>query len=213
MTNRRAPQRLAILISGVGSTMNAVLAATRAPGFGVEVVVVIADRDAAGLETASQAGIATQVIRPADFPDRAEWDIALADAVAAAEPDLVLLAGFMRIVGRDMLERFGGRILNTHPSLLPSFPGAHGVRDALAAGVKITGCTVMVVDAGVDTGPIVAQAAVEVWEDDSETSLQARIKAVERDLVVTTVGRMARDGWQVDGRDVKIGRSLRSDRS
>ncbi|MFN3867115.1 MAG: phosphoribosylglycinamide formyltransferase, partial [Demequina sp.] len=120
-------------------------------------------------------------------------------------PDLVLLAGFMRLVGAPSLTRFGGRIVNTHPALLPSYPGAHGVRDALAGGAKVTGCTVMLVDEGVDTGPIVAQAAVEVWDDDTESSLHERIKSVERGLVATTVGRMAREGWAVDGRRVTLG--------
>lgn len=195
-----------ILISGAGSTMRAVLEATQSADYGATVVGVISDRaDAAGLDIARDAQIPTATVAMADFPDRATWDQAVARTIASFDPDIVLLAGFMRILGAPSLERFGGRIVNTHPALLPSFPGAHGVRDALAGGVKVTGCTVMLVDAGVDTGPIVAQAAVEVWDNDTEESLHERIKQVERTLVALTVGRMAREGWNVDGRRVTLG--------
>jgi phosphoribosylglycinamide formyltransferase 1 len=130
-------------------------------------VAVGADRDGiAGLERAERAGLPTFVRRLRDHPDRSDWDRALTEAVAAHCPDLVVSAGFMKIVGPAFLERFGGRLINTHPALLPSFPGAHGVADALAHGVKITGCTVHFVDDGVDTGPIIAQGAVEVREED-----------------------------------------------
>ncbi len=120
-------------------------------------------------------------------------------------PDLVVCAGFMKLFGATFLGRFGGRIVNTHPALLPSFPGAHGVRDALAHGVKVTGCTVMVVDEGVDTGPILAQAAVAVEPDDDEASLHERIKAVEQGLLVEWVGRIARGGLRVEGRHAIVG--------
>lgn len=186
--------------------MRALLEASAEPAFGVRVAAVISDRPtAAGLEIASSAGIPTAVIDLAEFPSRDLWDQAVARAVASFSPDLVVLAGFMRILGAPSLERFNGRIINTHPALLPAFPGAHGVRDALAAGVKVTGCSVIIVDAGVDTGPIVAQAAIEVRDNDTEETLHERIKTVERTLVADTVGRMAREGWTVTGRVVRIG--------
>lgn len=195
-----------MLASGAGSTLRAVLEAAGDAGYGARVVAVITDKDDAGaLAIAHEAGLATAVVRLADFPDRATWDEALARAVGSFDPDLVLLAGFMRIVGAPSLERFGGRILNTHPALLPAYPGAHAVRDALAGGARITGCTVIIVDAGIDTGPIVAQAAVEVRDHDDEQTLHERIKTVERRLVADTVGRMAREGWTVSGRTVRIG--------
>lgn len=206
MTNRNLDKRLVVLISGAGSTMQAVLEAQRAGGYGASVVAVISDRpDARGIDIARAAGIPVEVVKLADFADRGAWDAALAERIAAHEPDLVLCAGFMRLLGQACLTQFGGRIVNTHPALLPSYPGAHGVRDALADGAKVTGCTVMLVDEGVDTGPIVAQAAVEVWDDDTETSLHERIKSVERGLFADTVGRMAREGWSVQGRVVTIG--------
>jgi len=195
-----------ILISGVGTTMKAILDATAAAEYGARVCAVIADRDnVAGLGIAREAGIPTAVVAFADFADRALWDEAVARTIASFEPDLIVLAGFMRILGAPCLDRFGGRIVNTHPALLPSYPGAHGVRDALAGGAKISGCTVIIVDAGVDAGPIVAQAAVPVEDNDTEESLHERIKVVERQLVVSTVGRMVREGWTVDGRAVRIG--------
>lgn len=195
-----------VLASGTGSTLRAVLKAAADDAFGARVVGVIADRaDAGALEIAREAGVATAVVSLADFADRAQWDQALSRTLASFDPELVLLAGFMRIVGPPALERFGGRMLNTHPALLPAYPGAHAVRDALAGGAKVTGCTVILVDAGVDTGPIVAQAAVEVHDDDTEQALHERIKVVERELVATTLGRMAREGWTVTGRTVRIG--------
>lgn len=186
--------------------MRALLAAAADDAYGAQVVGVITDKPGVGaLTIAAEAGIPTAIVAPVDYADRAAWDEALADAVAGFEPDLVLCLGFMRIIGAPTLTRFDGRIVNTHPALLPSFPGAHGVRDALAHGVRITGCTVMLVDAGVDTGPILAQHAVEVWDDDTEETLHERIKIAERALVAETVGRMARDGWTVDGRRARIG--------
>jgi len=206
VTNRNLDKRLVVLISGAGSTMQAVLEAQREDGYGATVAAVISDRaDARGTDIARSAGIPVEVVALGDFADRGAWDAALAERIAAYEPDLVLCAGFMKLLGESCLDRFGGRIVNTHPALLPSYPGAHGVRDALAGGAKVTGCTVMLVDAGVDSGPIVAQRAVEVWDDDTESSLHERIKAVERGLVAATVGRMAREGWSVQGRVVTIG--------
>ncbi|MBP2383159.1 phosphoribosylglycinamide formyltransferase [Brachybacterium sacelli] len=182
---------IAVLISGTGSNLAALLRAAEEPGCPYDVVGVIADRPAPGLEHARAAGIPTDVVRLADHPDRPAWDRALAEVVTRWNPELLVLAGFMKLLGPPLLEAFGGRILNTHPALLPSFPGAHGVRDALAHGVKITGVSVIEVDAGVDTGRILAQAAVEVLEDDTEATLHERIKAVEQPLLVNVVQRLA----------------------
>ena len=195
-----------MLVSGGGSNLAALLAAHSDPAFGARVVGVLSDDPTAGgLDVARAAGVATAVVRPADFPDRAAWDMALADAVAVFGPTLVVSAGFMRILGASFLARFGGRVVNTHPALLPAFPGAHGVRDALAYGVRVTGCTVHLVDEGIDTGPIIAQRAVEVLDDDDEASLHERIKAVERSLLVDVVGRIARGDLTVEGRRVRLG--------
>jgi len=185
--------RVVVLASGGGSTCAALLAAHGDPAFGARVVGVVSDKPEAGaLDLARAAGIATAVVAPAGFEDRPAWNRGLAQAVAVFQPDLVVLAGFMRILAPAFLDRFPGKVINTHPALLPSFPGAHGVRDALAHGVKITGCTVHLVDAGVDTGPILAQAAVPVLDGDDEATLHERIKVAERGLLVETVGRLAR---------------------
>jgi phosphoribosylglycinamide formyltransferase-1 len=198
--------RLVVLVSGGGTNLQALLDACADPAYGARVVAVGADREGIeGLARAERAGVATFVRRLADAPDRSVWDHELADAVAAHEPDLVVLAGFMKLVGPAFLDRFGGRTLNTHPALSPSFPGMHGPADALAYGVKITGCTLFVVDAGVDTGAIVAQAAVPVLDDDTEESLHERIKVAERALLVESVGRIAREGFRVEGRRVLLG--------
>jgi len=195
-----------VLASGAGTTMRAVIDAAQDPAYGARVVAVVTDNpDAGALDIAREHGLATAVVRLADFADRGQWDEAVARTVASFDPDLVLLAGFMRLLGAPALDRFGGRIVNTHPALLPAYPGPHGVRDALAGGAKVTGCTVILVDAGVDTGPIVAQVAVEVHDDDDEAALHERIKDVERGLVAATLGRMAREGWTVTGRTVRIG--------
>ncbi|WP_031009029.1 phosphoribosylglycinamide formyltransferase [Streptomyces sp. NRRL F-5727] len=203
-----AAARLVVLVSGSGTNLQALLDGIAADpeGYGAEIVAVGADRDAiAGLERAERAGIPTFVCRVKDHASREEWDRALAEATAAYEPDLVVSAGFMKILGKEFLARFGGRVVNTHPALLPSFPGAHGVRDALAHGVKVTGCTVHFVDDGVDTGPIIAQGAVEVRESDDEAALHERIKEVERSLLVDVVGRLARHGYRIEGRKVHVG--------
>ncbi|NAZ75088.1 phosphoribosylglycinamide formyltransferase [Kineococcus sp. T13] len=184
------PARVVVLASGSGSTLQALLDAAD-PSF--EVVAVGSDKPGAtALERARAAGVETFTVAPGDHADRPAWDAALAGAVAAREPDLVVLAGFMRILGAPVVDAFAGRLVNTHPALLPSFPGAHGVRDALAHGVKVTGCTVHLVDAGVDTGPILDQVAVRVLDDDDEASLHERIRASERELLVDVVGRLAR---------------------
>ena len=197
--------RVVVLVSGSGTLLQALLDAAVDPAFGADVVAVGADRDGiAALDRAQGAGVPTFVERVADHADREAWDVALTTTVAALEPDLVVLAGFMKLLGPAFLERFGGRIINSHPALSPAFPGMHGPRDALAYGVKVTGCTLFVVDAGVDSGPILAQHAVPVLDDDTEDSLHERIKTVERALLVDTVGRMAREGWTIDGRRVSI---------
>ncbi|MEU5848200.1 phosphoribosylglycinamide formyltransferase [Saccharopolyspora shandongensis] len=192
-------------MSGSGTLLQALLDSTSSPDFPVQVVAVGADRDGIeGLARAERAGVPTFVRRVKDHADRAEWDRALTEACAEHEPDLVVSAGFMKLVGADFLARFAGRYLNSHPALLPSFPGMHGVRDALEYGVRVTGCTLFVVDAGVDTGPILAQEAVEVRPDDDEASLHERIKAVERRLLVDTLEQLALHGWTVQGRKVSI---------
>jgi phosphoribosylglycinamide formyltransferase-1 len=198
------PARLTVLVSGTGSNLQALLDACADPVYGATVVAVGSDRDdIEGLARADRAGIPTFVVPVTHFDSRDDWDAALTDAVAAHQPDLVVSAGFMKIVGKRFLERF--TMVNTHPALLPAFPGAHAVRDALDYGARITGCTVHLVDAGVDSGPVIAQAAVDVRDDDDEASLHERIKAVERRLLVDVVGRMVRDGWHVDGRKVRLG--------
>ncbi|MBG0827908.1 phosphoribosylglycinamide formyltransferase [Planomonospora sp. ID67723] len=197
--------RLVVLVSGSGTNLQALLDAVADEGYGARIVAVGADRDGIeGLDRAERAGVPTFVERIPDHPAREAWDLALAARIAEYRPDLVVCAGFMKILGAPTLTAFP--VLNTHPALLPSFPGAHGVRDALAHGVRVTGCTVMLADAGVDTGPIVAQEAVRVYDGDDEHTLHERIKAVERGLLVETVGRMAREGWTVTGRTVRIGR-------
>ncbi|MFB9377296.1 phosphoribosylglycinamide formyltransferase [Kineococcus gynurae] len=186
--------RVVVLASGSGSTAQALLDAAASGEQPFRVVALGADVAGAGaLDRAAAAGVETFTVLPADHADRAAWDEALTAAVAAHRPDLVVLAGFMRIVGAPLLDVFGGRLVNTHPALLPSFPGAHGVRDALAHGVRVTGCTVHLVDAGVDTGPILDQAAVRILDGDDEASLHERIKVVERALLVDVVGRLARN--------------------
>lgn len=197
--------RLVILISGEGSNLQALLDACRDPAYGAEVVAVGADRDQiAGLDRAAAAGVPTFVERVSDYPDRAAWDRALTARVAEYKPDLVISAGFRKLVGRAFLDAFGGRYLNTHNSLLPAFPGIHGPRDALAYGVKVTGATLFFVDEGVDTGPIVAQVAVPVHDDDTVETLTERIKEAERRQLVATVGRLVREGWTITGRKVTI---------
>ncbi|MFE0189015.1 phosphoribosylglycinamide formyltransferase [Streptomyces sp. NPDC058989] len=202
------PARIVVLVSGSGTNLQALLDAVAEQGpdaYGAQIVAVGADRGAiVGLERAESARLPTFICRVKDYGTRAEWDAALAEATAAYEPDLVVSAGFMKILGKEFLARFGGRTVNTHPALLPSFPGAHGVRDALAYGAKVTGCTVHFVDDGVDTGPIIAQGAVEVRDEDDESALHERIKEVERSLLVEVVGRLARHGYRIEGRKVRI---------
>lgn len=198
--------RLVVLVSGSGTNLQALLDASADPAYGARVVAVGADREGIeGLARAERAGVSTFVCRLGDHDARAEWDVALTDAVAEHRPDLVVLAGFMKLVGPAFLDRFGGRTLNTHPALSPAFPGMHGPRDALEYGVKVTGCTLFVVDSGVDTGAIVAQEPVPVHDTDTEQTLHERIKSAERTMLVDSIGRIAREGLTVDGRRVRFG--------
>jgi phosphoribosylglycinamide formyltransferase-1 len=198
--------RLVVLVSGSGTNLQALLDACTDPTYGARVVAVGADREGIeGLARADRAGVPTFVKRLGHFSSRDEWDRALADTVAAFEPDLVVLAGFMKLVGPEFLARFPGRVVNTHPALCPAFPGTTGPADALAYGVKVTGATLFVVDGGVDTGPIIAQTVVPVLDEDTTETLHERIKGAERSMLVDTVGLMARDGWAVDGRRVRVG--------
>jgi phosphoribosylglycinamide formyltransferase 1 len=202
------PARLVVLVSGSGTNLQALIDACADPSYGARVVAVGADRDGIeGLARADRAGVPSFVAKVTDYTSREHWDRALSDKVAAFEPDVVVSAGFMKLLSTDFLERF--LTLNTHPALCPAFPGMHGPRDALEHGVKVTGATLFVVDAGVDTGPIVAQVPVEVAEDDDVASLHERIKTAERAMLVDAVGRIARDGITVEGRRVRIGGSAR----
>jgi phosphoribosylglycinamide formyltransferase-1 len=181
--------RLVVLASGSGSTLQALLDAAAAPDFPALVVAAGTDRPGCpAMQRAVAAEVPTFAVPMADYPDRAAWDAALAEAIAGYQPDLVVLAGFMRLLAAQTVTRF--EMVNTHPSLLPSFPGAHAVADALAYGVKVSGVTVHRVDAGLDSGPILAQAAVEVRPDDTEDSLRARIQAIEKPLFVETIRRL-----------------------
>jgi phosphoribosylglycinamide formyltransferase-1 len=199
--------RLVVLVSGEGTNLQALIDACQDATYGAEIVAVGADRDGIkALVRAHDNGIPAFVRRIKDFGDREKWDGSLTEACLEHEPDLVVSAGFMKLVGAGFLKAFPGRFVNTHPALLPSFPGMHGPRDALDYGVKVSGCTVFIVDTGVDDGPIVAQACVPVDDDDDEHSLHERIKVTERALLVQTVGRMVREGWSVTGRKVRIGK-------
>jgi len=193
-------------VSGSGTTLQALIDATTSPEYGAQIVAVGADRpDIEGLARAERAGIDTFVVRLGDHDDRDAWDRALAKAVAEHDPDLVVLAGFMKLAGPAFLDRFGGRTVNSHPALSPAFPGTQAPRDALAYGVKITGATLFVVDAGIDTGPIVAQVAVPVLPGDDETTLHDRIKISEREMVVEWVGRLAREPFAIIDRTIDFG--------
>jgi phosphoribosylglycinamide formyltransferase-1 len=192
-----------VLVSGTGSNLGALLEACSDPSYGADVVAVGSDRPGvAALDKAVEANLPTFVVPTTDHETRDDWDAALTAEVAAYAPTLVVSAGFMRLVGTLFLETF--TMVNTHPALLPSFPGAHAVRDALDYGVHVTGCTVHFVDAGVDTGPVIAQVAVPVLENDTESRLHERIKVVERALLVDTVGRIARGGYRIEGRRVDL---------
>nr|WP_221376768.1 phosphoribosylglycinamide formyltransferase [Actinoplanes polyasparticus] len=200
-----APARLVVLVSGSGSNLQALLDASADPAYGAQVVAVGADRAGiAGLDRAAAAGVPTFVDSVKAYETRDDWDAALAAHVAEFKPDLVVSAGFLKLVGPQFLAAFGDRYINTHNALLPAFPGIHGPRDALAYGVKIAGATLFFVDAGVDTGPIIAQVAVPVLDDDTEEALTERIKVAERAQLVDFVGRLVREGWTIENRKVRI---------
>lgn len=200
------PARLVVLVSGTGSNMEAILDASRDASYGATIVAVGADREGTrGLHIAQAAGLPTFVDKLSDHPDREAWNRSLRDRVSEFEPDLVVLAGFLKLLGPDFLAAFPQRVINTHNALLPSFPGVHGPADALAHGVKVTGATLFVVDPGMDTGAILSQVTCPVLEDDDESSLLERIKGVERDQLVEVVGRMAREGWWVRARHAGLG--------
>lgn len=199
------PARVVVLVSGSGTLLQSLLDATAASDYPARVVAVGADRTGIeGLARAERAGVETFAVALRDHPDRAGWDTALTAAVAKHSPDLVVSAGFMKILGSGFLQGIGCPMINTHPALLPSFPGTRGVADALAYGVKVTGATVHLVDVGVDTGPVLAQAAVSVRTGDTVGTLHERIKIEERRLLVDVVAALAREGATVTGREVTI---------
>ncbi|MER7420427.1 phosphoribosylglycinamide formyltransferase [Micromonospora peucetia] len=205
MTEPASVARIVVLVSGSGSNLQSLLDASADPAYGARVVAVGADRDGiAGLDRAAAAGVPTFVERVAHHPTREDWDAVLTDRVAEHRPDLVISAGFLKLVGPRFLAAFGDRYLNTHNTLLPAFPGIHGPRDALTYGVKVTGATLFFVDAGMDTGPIVAQVAVPVHDDDDVETLTERIKEAERRQLVEQVGRLVREGWTITGRKVTV---------
>lgn len=205
-TADHTPARLVVLVSGSGTNLQALLDACEDPAYGAKVVAVGSDRfDVEGLARAERVGIPTFVKQLSQHDSRDAWDLALRRSVEGFEPDLVVLAGFMKLVSEEFLAAFEHRVVNTHPALSPAFPGTAGPADALAYGVKVTGCTLFVVDPGVDTGQIIDQRVVAVEDDDSVETLHERIKVAERGMLVDAVGRMAREGWTVDGRRVRIG--------
>jgi phosphoribosylglycinamide formyltransferase-1 len=194
-----------VLVSGSGTNLQALLDACADPSYGASVVAVGADRaPIAGLDRAEAAGVPTFVCRVPDYDSREAWDADLTRRCAQFAPDLIISAGFLKLVGPTFLADFAGRYVNTHNALLPAFPGIHGPRDALAYGVKVAGATLFFVDAGVDSGPIIAQVAVPVLDNDTEDSLTERIKQAERRQLVEHVGRLVRDGWTISGRSVSI---------
>lgn len=194
-----APARVVVLASGTGSLLQSLLEAA-VGDYPARVVAVGVDRDCRAATIAAEAGIPSFIVRLGDHPDRQAWDAAITEATAVHAPDLIVSAGFMKILGAEFLSRFPGRVVNTHPALLPSFPGAHAVPDALAYGVKVTGCTVHVVDAGMDTGPILAQEALAVRDGDDDETLHERIKTVERRLLVDVLAALATRGVTWNGR-------------
>ena len=182
---------IVVLISGSGSNLKSLLEATENPLFGAKIVAVGSDNPADGLAHAERFGVPTFVVTPGAFNSREEWAEVLLANIKHFNPDLVVLAGFMRILPPNFVRALSPNLINTHPSLLPAFPGAHAVRDALEARVSTTGVTIHVVDEGVDTGPHIAQAEVQVQTDDNEHDLHERIKSVERELLVSTVKAIA----------------------
>ena len=203
-TESGAPCPVVLLASGAGTLAQSVLDSAGDPDCPYRITALVSDRDCEAVARADRAGLATAVVRPADHPDRASWDRALTDTVRAFDPGWVVSVGFMRILGAAFLGEFAGRVVNTHPALLPAFPGAHAVRDALSYGVAVTGCTVHLVDSGVDTGPVIAQRAVDVLADDTEATLHERIKVVEREMLVDILAAAARGRLHIEGRKVVL---------
>jgi phosphoribosylglycinamide formyltransferase-1 len=178
---------LVVLISGGGSNLRALLEASEDAEFPARVVAVGADRDADGFEHAEAFGIPTFSVAFSNFPDRDSWGDAMLEQIQSWQPDLVILSGFMKLFPPRVVDALSPNLINTHPAYLPEFPGAHGVRDALAAGVTETGASVIVVDNGVDSGPIIAQRRIPVLPGDTEATLHERIKPVERELLIQAV--------------------------
>lgn len=204
LNDRVGDLAVVVLVSGSGTLLQALIDACADASFGVSIVDVLSDRPGTlGLERAERVGLRTGVVAPSAHRTRGEWDRALAEQIGGRHPHLVVSAGFMRVLGPAVLSQ--NVVINTHPALLPSFPGAHGVRDALTHGVRVTGTTCHVVDAGVDTGPIIDQRAVVVEPGDTEQTLHERIKDAERAMLVDVVGAIARGGLRVEGRRVAVG--------
>ena len=195
-------ERIAVLVSGSGTNLQALL---DDPVCGPRIVLVLSDRpDVGALERATARGVETAVIEPTDFEDRTGFDVAVADLLRSRGIDVIVSAGYLRLLGPAVLDVYGGRWLNVHPSLLPAFPGMHGVSDALAHGVKVTGVTVFLVDEGTDTGPIVLQEPVEVRDDDDWDSLEARVHEVEHRLLPAATAALVEGRLRVEGRRVRI---------
>lgn len=193
------------LASGTGTIFQALLDAAFETDYPADIVALLTDKPGSGAaRRARGAGVPVHVVDPTQFDDRGAWDEALTAAAQGYSPEWLISVGFMRILGPTFLGAFPQRILNTHPSLLPSFPGRQAVADALAYGVTVTGCTLHVVDSGVDTGPVVAQRVVEVLPDDTDAALHDRIKTVERQLVVEVLDRVATNGLIITGRKAQI---------
>jgi phosphoribosylglycinamide formyltransferase 1 len=195
-------ERIAVLVSGSGTNLQALL---DDPICGPRIVLVLSDRPSVGaLDRAEARGVEAAVLEPSAFGDREAFDRAVADLLRDRGVDVVVSAGYLRLLGPAVLESYGGRWLNVHPSLLPAFPGMHGVADALAHGVKVTGVTVFLVDEGVDTGPIVLQEAIDVRDDDDWESLEARVHEVEHRLLPAATAALVEGRLHVDGRRVTI---------
>ena len=201
MTPAAGPRSIGVLISGRGSNLQSILDAIAAGRLDASIAVVIANRgDAPGLQRARDAGIDAVHLSPRDYADREAYDRALADRLTARGVALVCLAGFMRLIGRPLLDAFPNRILNIHPSLLPAFPGLEAQRQALAHGVRVTGATVHIVNAELDAGPIVLQSAVPVRDGDTVETLAARVLVEEHRLYPDAIGLMLDGGWSIAGR-------------
>ncbi|KAA8996861.1 phosphoribosylglycinamide formyltransferase [Paenibacillus spiritus] len=205
--SREAPARIAVFASGQGSNFTALLEAEREGRLGkARIVLFVSDRpEAPAGRRAEEAGVPTLLLRPKDFSDRGEYEAAIVEELQRQGIDLIVLAGYMRLITPVLLSPFAGRILNIHPSLLPAFPGKDAIGQALAYGVKLTGVTVHIVDGGMDTGPVVAQRAVEVLETDDAASLAQRIHAAEHELYAKVVAAWSEGRIELDGRQAKTG--------